>query len=257
MLYYNCDDVALALQSSSIDPRTGNKVLYAVSWIATNPSMIGERNEDWVRREINWFRSGSNRLSDMEAPVPKLFLSCAGEDGKVNSAYGHILFGQEDRVPKPRPLFERIVDSFVAEGKHTRHAVAIISDRNIHTLATYNGRQDFICTNALNCMIDSDDRLHIVAQMRSMDAVFGYRADYSMWDDLMEYLLVRLGPVYPEVTRGNITFQVANLHVYPRHFELLDKWADKIYDDQERESRRVWMDKAVRESYENTKGAFA
>lgn len=235
------DDVVLALSTAPLDPRTGNKVLYSVNWVADADSMFGSINEDWVRRELAWFASGSDKLSDMEEPVPALFQACGGTDGRVNSAYGHILFGHgdySDRLPRSRStLFDRVVDTFLKEGKGTRHAVAIITDRDIHELAHFNGRNDFICTNALNFMIDEEDNLHIIAQMRSMDAVFGYRADYSMWDYLMNYLLGNLEFAFPELKRGNITFQVANLHVYPRHFKLLSETAQAT---DERLQRRVW-----------------
>jgi len=244
MLHKNyIDDVVLALAAAPVDSRTGNRVLYSVDWVADKPTMIGKVNEDWVRRELAWFRSGSDKLADMEAPVPKLFEACAGTDpeGKVNSAYGHILFGFDDgREPTHVGLFDDVVDAFVSKGLGTRHAVAIISDRQVHRLSTFQGRNDFICTNALNFMVDENKALHIIAQMRSMDAVFGYRADYSMWDDLMESLLKFL---YEEhdiaLVRGDITFQVANLHVYPRHFDLLEAVA---LDTEERLQRRVWQE---------------
>lgn len=240
------DDVVLALAAAPIDERTGNRVLYSVDWLADQDSMIGQVNPDWVRRELAWFNSGSDKLEDMEGPVPKLFQACAGWDGKVNSAYGYILFGKGELLPDPPTLYERSVLTLRHEGLHTRHAVAIISDRDIHELASWNGRNDFICTNALNIMVDADNRLHIIAQMRSMDAVFGYRADYSMWDDLMGRLLADLALLTsergdPVVTRGDITFQVANLHVYPRHFQLL---ADTAADIEQRIERRVWLDQA-------------
>lgn len=239
------DDVVLALASAPIDERTGNRVLYSVDWVADRDSMIGQVNQDWVRRELDWFFRGSNKLEDMEEPVPALFKACGGHDGKVNSAYGHILFDKKAEGINPiyGSLFDRVVDTFFMEGKGTRHGVAIISDRDIHALAKHNGRNDFICTNALNFMIDADDQLHIIAQMRSMDAVFGYRADYSMWNALMEHMLGFLEHDFPEVTRGNITFQVANLHVYPRHFQLLE---DTAADIEERIDRRVWQGQAER-----------
>lgn len=241
MLHRNTiDDVVLALADAPIDPRTGNRVLYSVDWLADKDSMIGNVNADWVRRELAWFRSGSDKLEDMEGPVPALFKACAGIDGKVNSAYGHILFGQGEYIPQPPTLYERVIMTFLNEGWGTRHAVAIISDRDIHELAHYLDRNDFICTNALNFMIDADGRLHLQAQMRSMDAVFGYRADYSMWDLLMDMVindLNRAGKYEQLVTRGDMTFQVANLHVYPRHFELLE---DVAADTDARIQRRVW-----------------
>lgn len=240
MLKHNTiDDVVLALEAAPIDPRTGNKVLYSVNWIADQPSMIGQRSEDWVRRELDWFFKGSDSLDDMEEPVPAAFQACAGWDGRVNSAYGHILFGRGEFLPPQPTLAERIVETFIAEGFATRHAVAIISDRDIHRMAYHQGRNDFICTNALNVMIDTDNRLHIMAQMRSMDAVWGYRADWSMWDALQEWLLdnLRSRVGADDLVAGYITFQVANLHVYPRHFSMLEHAAADI---EERLDRRVW-----------------
>lgn len=248
MLHTNTiDDVVLALAEAPVDPRTGNKVLYNVSWLADRDSMIGKVNKDWVRRELAWFNSGSDRLEDMEGPVPQAFQACAGWDGRVNSAYGHILFGHPYAHDTRPTLFQRAVQAFIREGEQTRHSVAIISDRDIHELASYNGRRDFICTNALNFMIDTDYKLHTTAQMRSMDAVWGYRADYSMWDDLMLQMIGALDTVFdgklrPKVEPGTITFQVANLHVYPRHFQLLE---DTAADIDERLQRRVWAPPAL------------
>lgn len=265
MLENNIDQIVLALNEAPIDPRTGNKVIYNASWIADRPSMIGQRNEDWVRRELDWFYGATDKLEDMEPPVPKLFEACAGTDGRVNSAYGYILFsrdpevlysGMEDmKIDSVPSLYERALGAFKREGLATRHAVVIVSDRDIHAMSIYNGRNDFICTNALNFMIDDQNHLHIVAQMRSMDAVFGYRADYSMWNSLMWRLVKDLNHLMlnsqiegyqnedevPLVHPGNITFQVANLHVYPRHLQLLEDVAE---DTHERLNRRVWGPKA-------------
>lgn len=235
MKNFTCDDMVVALHDAPVDSRTGNKVIYSASWTADRNSMIGKRNEDWVRRELDWFMSGSNSLDDMEAPVPTAFQQCAGTDNTVNSAYGHILFGIGEE--EHDTMFERIVETFIAEGLGTRHAVAIISDRDIHHLAHEMGRNDFICTNALNIMVDDDNKLHIVAQMRSMDAVWGYRADYSMWALLQGALVMPLSEHFQNIGMGDITFQVANLHVYPRHFELLESEAESIIDMKE---RSIW-----------------
>ena len=276
MLTNNNDDMVLALHRAPVDPRTGNKVVYNACWIADSDSMIGERNEDWVRRELDWFNGATDKLEDMEGPVPALFEACAGDDGRVNSAYGYILFSRDPevlysgmhdmKISGVPSLYERALAAFKREGLATRHAVVIVSDRDIHALSIYNGRNDFICTNALNFMIDASNRLHIVAQMRSMDAVFGYRADYSMWDNLMDRLVDDLNRLMldsqiegykdpfetvPSLRRGNITFQVANLHVYPRHLQLLEDTAE---DTNERLSRRAWMTTAQRTMAAETTG---
>lgn len=246
--YNTCDDMVQWLHSAEVDPRTGNKTVYNASWLADKPSMIGKRNEDWVQRELTWFKSGSNSLNDMEPPVPQAFQACAGEDQLVNSAYGHILFGSGEELPAGDSLFRRIVNAYVTEGAGTRHAVAIISDRDIHNLAVKNGRHDFICTNAVNTMITPEGHLNIMAQMRSMDAVWGYRADYSMWHLLRGMLVeeLRKHDEFSSVKEGDIFFQVSNLHVYPRHFDLLDQQAEELDEYLDRVMRRVWLDRRLR-----------
>lgn len=233
-----CDEIVMSLDLAPLDKRTGNKVLYGATWIADRDSMLGNRNEDWVRRELRWFVSGSNSLDDLEAPVPKAFQQCAGDNNEVNSAYGSILF-DHSMFGDGTCIYTRALHAFLEEGVETRHSVAVITDRDMHRIAYANGKNDFICTNALNLMIDEDGKLHIFAQMRSMDAVWGYRADYSMWDLLMKCLISDLAVHDPtlQVSCGNIIFQVANLHVYPRHHELLERESTDI---SEMMMRRIW-----------------
>lgn len=231
-----CDDVVLALDQAPVDPRTGNKVVYGASWVADTYSMIGTRNEDWVRRELDWFLGGSNSLDDMEPPVPKAFQACAGRNNEVNSAYGHVLFDM-GILGDGTNIYSRALKALTEEGLATRHAVCVITDRDIHRIAREDGKHDFICTNALNIMVDAENKLHIFAQMRSMDAVWGYRADYSMWHLLQAMLINDLKPKFPDLTAGDIVFQVANLHVYPRHFHLLEEETEGIV---EALNRRIW-----------------
>ena len=85
-----------------------------------------------------------------------------------------------------------------------------------------NGKNDFICTNAVTYYI-RDDQLHCVVQMRSNDVVFGYKNDFAWQEHILYHLCEDLneyqfrGPL----AVGNIHWQVQNLHVYERHFDLV------------------------------------
>jgi thymidylate synthase len=79
-----------------------------------------------------------------------------------------------------------------------------------------NGKNDFICTNSVTYYI-RDNYLHAVVQMRSNDVVFGYKNDYA-WQ---RFVLDRLSNDVGDVRPGNIIWQVQNLHVYERHFHLV------------------------------------
>ena len=52
--------------------------------------------------------------------------------------------------------------------------------------------------------------------MRSNDVIFGYRNDYAWQEYVLEELAIEL-----DIDCGNIHWQVQNLHVYERHFDLV------------------------------------
>jgi len=60
--------------------------------------------------------------------------------------------------------------------------------------------------------------------MRSNDVVFGYKNDYAwqkyVLDNVAKDITVD-GSIGKNIEPGNITWQVQNLHVYERHFNLV------------------------------------
>ena len=79
-----------------------------------------------------------------------------------------------------------------------------------------NGKNDFICTNAVTYYI-RDNKLHATVQMRSNDVIFGYRNDWAWQRFMMEEVMHEL-----ELDElGDMIWQVQNLHVYERHFHLV------------------------------------
>ena len=53
--------------------------------------------------------------------------------------------------------------------------------------------------------------------MRSNDVMFGYRNDYAWQEYVLEEMALELN-----ISPGDITWQVQNLHVYERHFDLVE-----------------------------------
>ena len=78
-----------------------------------------------------------------------------------------------------------------------------------------NGKNDFICTNAVTYYIRNNG-LQSVVQMRSNDVVFGYKNDIAWQQHVLESLANDLN-----IEPGFIQWQVQNLHVYERHFHLV------------------------------------
>ena len=85
-----------------------------------------------------------------------------------------------------------------------------------------NGRSDFMCTNDVQYLI-RDGAVHAVVQMRSNDAVFGYKNDRAWQQHVLERLTAELSTASGNSYRvGHLYWNVGSLHVYSRHYHLVD-----------------------------------
>ena len=201
--------------------RTDSKTieLIGASFIADEPSIFGEPNTDYIDAELNWYLTGSTNVNDIyKSPgdtredrkePPAAWTYAANEHGEINSNYGYLIFDDK---------YYRQFDNVVAELHHnpdSRRASMIYTRPSIWTEFNENGKNDFICTNAVTYYI-RDDAVQCVVQMRSNDVVFGYKNDYA-WQSYV------LGQVANSIEKpaGDIIWQVQNLHVYERHFHLV------------------------------------
>jgi thymidylate synthase len=79
-----------------------------------------------------------------------------------------------------------------------------------------------MCTNAVQYLY-RDGKLNALVYMRSNDAVFGYKNDYAWQKYVLDQLCDALN-----ISAGTIYWNVASLHVYERHFDLIK---DRIYEE--------------------------
>jgi len=100
---------------------------------------------------------------------------------------------------------------------NSRRAVMLYTRPTMHEDYNKNGMSDFMCTNAVQYMIRGDVLL-VIVQMRSNDVVFGYRNDFAWQDYVAKQLQTQLN-----LNSRRITWQCGSLHVYERHFHLLEK----------------------------------
>ena len=129
---------------------------------------------------------------------------CLLEKGSEIGA--HILSGN---VFQPNALDELI------KNPDSRRACMVYNRPSIWLEYKENGKNDFICTNAVTYYI-RDGYLDCVIQMRSNDVVYGYKNDYA-WQ---QYILSNLADDL-DLEPGNMIWQVQNLHVYEKHFDLI------------------------------------
>lgn len=195
--------------------KTGCKTIeiLGASFLADEPSIFGEVNEDYVTRELAWYLSQSLRVADIPGDVPKIWQQVASKGGLINSNYGYLVWHEKNFSQYQNVLLE------LKSNPNSRRAVMIYTRPSMHYEYNADGMSDFICTNAVQYQI-RDGQLHAVVQMRSNDAWAGYRNDYAWQVYVQNALADDLG-----VLPGDITWQVGNLHLYERQFYLVEHYA--------------------------------
>ena len=196
-----------------VPDKSGGKLVEIVgaSFLADEPAIIGTPDEDYIERELVWYLTTSRYVQDIPGGAPKIWQQVADRHGRINSNYGWCVFSKENGFQHHN------VVAALKEDPSTRQAVMVYTRPSMHDDATTFGMSDFMCTNAVQYVI-RDGKLDAIVQMRSNDVVFGYRNDFA-WQ---QYMLERVAGEVGEVA-GTITWQVGSLHVYERHFNLLEE----------------------------------
>jgi len=184
--------------------------IIGATFLADEAALFGEVNWDWVRREEAWYRSMSLNVNDIPGGAPAVWKAVADKDGFINSNYGWMIWSRDN--------FEQYANARAELKKNpeSRRAVMIYQLPSMWVEYNLNGRSDFCCTGAVQ-YLQRDGALHAVVQMRSNDAVFGYKGDRAWQHHVLSELAGDLS-----VPAGNIYWHVGSLHVYARHFYLVD-----------------------------------
>lgn len=212
--------------------KTGAKTIeiLGASFIADEPSIFGTPVKSYIDAELAWYESGSTNINDIHGAnkvPPAAWQYAADSNGEINSNYGHLVYS---------PVFHNQYQNAFSElwkNPDSRRAQMVYNRPSIWVEFDENGKSDFICTNAQTFYI-RDNQLHMVSQMRSNDVVFGYKNDYAWAQHLMNKFVTEWNkeadmfnvsttasdPI-KHITKGTLTWQVMNLHVYERHFDLV------------------------------------
>jgi thymidylate synthase len=199
----------LQAESFVVD-KTGVKTIEMIgaSFEADEPSIFGDVNDDYIQRELEWYKSESLYVDDIPGITPAIWKQVASTEGKINSNYGWAIYNRDNGLQYLHVLGELKLNP------NSRRAVMIYTRPTMHNDYNKDGMSDFMCTNAVQYMI-RDGQLVAIVQMRSNDVVFGYRNDYA-WQ---KYVADELSADLELSREPKIIWHVGNLHVYERHFD--------------------------------------
>jgi len=192
--------------------------LIGMSFIASDDTIFGTVNEDYISREFDWYLSRSLFVKDIPGDTPAIWNQVASVNGEINSNYGYLALSEENGAQ-----FANVCNE-LRSNKDSRRANMIYTRPSMHTDYNRDGMSDFICTNTVQYFI-RDSKVSCIVNMRSNDAWAGYRNDYA-WQKYMLGLVAMdlYGSAYKEFV-GDIVWQVGSLHLYEKQFYLLDHFS--------------------------------
>lgn len=203
-----------------VTDKGGAKVIEIInaSFIADESCIFGTVNEDYVKRELEWYRSLSLNVNDIPGGAPAIWKQVADKDGLINSNYGWCIYSKDNGNQ-----FTKVVDELIASPL-SRRATMIYIRPSMHEDYKRNGMSDFMCTYSTQYYL-RDGQLHASVFMRSNDAVYGYKNDYA-WQryvqkEVLNAINGRNSTVYG---LGDLHWNAGSLHVYERHFDLVREW---------------------------------
>ncbi|NBW57959.1 thymidylate synthase [bacterium] len=175
--------------------------------------------------ELLWYLSGNNStewISNYSA-----FWSKISDDGSTaNSAYGARIFKPHDRIASTIKQDWTQWDYVINELKSdpdSRRAVIHIRSPQDSLLA----QLDVPCTLSLQFFL-RNDKVHMVVSMRSSDVILGLAYDVPAFTIFQELLAVQLTKELGRpIELGSYTHLSASLHVYERHFKMVEKILDE------------------------------
>lgn len=185
--------------------------IIGAQFLADQEIIFGVENKDYIERELAWYKSKSLFVKDIPGKTPAIWESVASSEGKINSNYGWCIY-HEDNFNQ----FENVLKE-LKKNPYSRRALMIYTRPSMHYDYNVNGMSDFMCTNTVQYLI-REGKLVSIVNMRSNDAVFGYKNDYAWQKYVADELAKRLN-----IEAGDILWNVGSLHVYERHFKLINK----------------------------------
>jgi thymidylate synthase len=185
------------------------KELFLQSFCLINPInsfvTLKSRNasKNYLEKEMSWYMSGSLKASDISS-ASSVWDKLKDENGLVQSNYGRFVFhqGQFDWCLKR-----------LKEDVNTRQALI-----NYNQLEhKKEGTKDFPCTISQS-FVFRENSLHSIVFMRSCDVIYGLTYDLPWFSSVLIELSSELG-----LNVGNIYYTGISLHVYERHFNMIEE----------------------------------
>lgn len=206
---------SLGVRFEIADPR--NRLLY----VPERKMALG-----YTIAEALWYFLGNNK-TDWISYYSGFWKNISDDNETANSAYGARIFKPHPRVRVSHEKDDTQWDAAIQElmsDQDTRRAYI-----HIKSPLDSQARLDVPCTIGMQFFI-REKKLHLLVNMRSSDLILGITYDIPAFTMMQELMVLELQSRGVDVEMGRYIHVSNSLHVYERHFEMLDKIADMKLD---------------------------
>jgi thymidylate synthase len=177
---------------------------------------IRNTSREYCEKEMKWYDSQSLNIHPIMDDI-KIWNQVATKDGRINSNYGWIIYSDDNGSQ-----FDNMIQH-LREDEASRRGVMIFNRPSIHEEWNKDGMHDFICSLAYQFLIRNNVLIGIYT-WRSEDLIFGLTgSDFYFAATIYDRAYDHLKLTYPELKYGKVIWIVNSLHVYERHFKMLEK----------------------------------
>ena len=175
----------------------------------------------YAKKEIEWYDSQDLHVDEI-APHAKLWDSVCSKHMKVNSNYGWAIYSEENYFQ-----FEHCIDELL-KNKNSRRAEMIYQRPSMWRDYKKDGMNDFICTDGVQLFIRNNKLIYVIKQ-RSCDFIYGFFNDFYWHCTVYSRAIKALKSYNLDV--GKIAYFIFSLHVYEKHFKLLENIVKNKLED--------------------------
>ena len=166
-------------------------------------------NLSYIKHEFLWYLRGDKfDLSILEKA--KIWKDIVNQDGSLNSNYGQYIFGADNQ-------FDNVVRILRDDKDSRRASISFLNKEHL-----FSDTRDVPCTYTINFRI-RQDKLNMSVHMRSQDLIYGMANDCPAFSFVHEMMLNVLKQYYPNLEYGMYHHVCDSLHVYERHFKMLEQ----------------------------------
>ena len=188
-------------------------------------------NEKYAENEENWYASLDRCIKGHPGIESNpTWNRIATDEGVVNSNYGYLVYA---RRTNGKSQYEYALESLKNsyDGKNSgRQSVIYYAGPDMQWMWNdgVNAKHDFTCTFQTQHFIRDNKLIYMIYQ-RSADLIFGTTYDFFHHCNVYKKLYKDLRKSGINVRKGEIIFTFGSVHVYERHFKLIQDIVNQYY----------------------------